>query len=81
MREKGRHSRESGNPGYLKGARLTETTRYFSLKAPAWMPACAGMTNYDPVTQGGESFRMRAILYIFIKWLDFPNDFILKGQY
>jgi hypothetical protein len=29
MMEKGRHSRESGNPGYLKEARLPEITRYF----------------------------------------------------
>ena len=39
MKEKGRHSRGSGNPGYLKEARLPEITRYFSLKGPAWMPA------------------------------------------
>ena len=29
----------SGNPGYLKEARLPESTRYFSLKGPAGMPA------------------------------------------
>jgi len=51
MKEKGRHSRESGNPGNLKGARLPEITRYFSLKAPAWMPAYAGMTKYDTVSE------------------------------
>jgi len=53
MKEKGRHSRESGNPGYLKDVRLPEITRYFSLKGTAWMPAYAGMTNYDTVSQGG----------------------------
>jgi hypothetical protein len=52
MKEKGRHSRESGNPGYLKDVRLPEITRYFSLKGPAWMPAYAGMTNYDTVSEG-----------------------------
>jgi len=50
MKEKGRHSSESGNPGYLKEARLPEITRYFSLKVPAWMRVCAGMTNYDTVS-------------------------------
>jgi hypothetical protein len=39
MKEKGRHSSESGNPGYLKEARLPEIPRYFSLKGPTWMPA------------------------------------------
>ena len=52
MKEKGRHSSESGNPGCLKEARLPEITRYFSLKGPAWMDACPGMTNYDPVSWG-----------------------------
>jgi hypothetical protein len=52
MKEKGRHSRGSGNPEYLKGARLSEITGYFSLKAPAWMPAYAGMTKYDTVSDG-----------------------------
>jgi hypothetical protein len=51
MKEKGRHSRGSGNPGYLKGARLSEITGYFSLKAPAWMPALnhtrLAIPNYD----------------------------------
>jgi hypothetical protein len=64
MKEMGRHSRESGNPGYLKEARLPEITRYFSLKVPAWMPAYAGMTNYDTVSQGGGEnlgFRMKTI--------------------
>jgi len=42
----------SGNPGYLKEARLPESTRYFSWKGPAWMDAYAGMTNYDPVSWG-----------------------------
>jgi len=52
MKEKGRHSRVSGNQGYLKGARLSEITGYFSLKAPAWMPAYAGMTKYDTAFEG-----------------------------
>jgi hypothetical protein len=65
MKEKGRHSRESGNPGYLKEARLAEITRYFSLKGPAWMPAYAGMTNYDTVSQGRRRFRMSTI---YRKW-------------
>jgi hypothetical protein len=36
----------------LKEARLPEIKRYFSLKVPAWMPAYAGMTNYDTVSDG-----------------------------
>jgi len=52
MKEKGRHSRESGNPGYLKENRLPEMTRYLSMIGPAWMPAFAGMTNYDTVSGG-----------------------------
>jgi hypothetical protein len=50
MKEKGRHSRESGNPGNLKKNKLLEITRYFSMPGPAWMPASAGMTNYDPAS-------------------------------
>jgi hypothetical protein len=53
MKEKGRHSRESGNPGNLKKNNLLEITRYFSMAAPAWMPASAGMKNYDTVSKGG----------------------------
>jgi len=53
MKEKGRHSSESGNPGYLKEGRLPEMTRYFSFKGPAWMPAHEGMSNYDTVSGGG----------------------------
>jgi len=56
MKEKGRHSRESGKPGYLKEARLPEITRYFSLKGPAWMSAYAVMTIYDPVSKGRGNF-------------------------
>jgi hypothetical protein len=52
MKEKGRHSYESGNPGNLKKNNLLEITRYFSMAAPAWMPASAGMTNYDTVSGG-----------------------------
>ena len=54
MREKGSHSGESRNPGILKKNKLSEITRYFSMAGPAWMPACAGMTNYDTVSGGGE---------------------------
>ena len=50
MKEKGRHSRESGNPGNLKKNKILEITRYFSTTGPAWMPASAGMTNYDTVS-------------------------------
>jgi hypothetical protein len=53
MKEKSRHSRESGNPGYLKETKLPEITRYFSMTGPAWMPAFAGMTNYDTFSQKG----------------------------
>jgi len=53
MKEKGRHSSESGNPGKLKKNKLPEITRNFSMAGPAWMPASAGMMNYDTVTDGG----------------------------
>jgi hypothetical protein len=49
MREKGRHSGQSRNPEILKKNKFSESTRYFSMAGPAWMPACAGMTNYDTV--------------------------------
>jgi hypothetical protein len=52
MKEKGRHSRESGNPGNLKKNKKLEITQYFSTTGPAWMPASAGMTNYDTVSVG-----------------------------
>jgi hypothetical protein len=53
MKEKGRHSRESGNPGNLKKNKSLEITRYFFMSGPAWMPASAGMTNYDTASEGG----------------------------
>jgi hypothetical protein len=43
----------------LKKNKLSEITRYFSMTGPAWMPACAGMTNYDPVSKGSGSLRMK----------------------
>jgi hypothetical protein len=52
MKEKGRHARESGNPGNLKKNKFLEITRYFSMSGLAWMPASAGMTNYDTVAKG-----------------------------
>jgi hypothetical protein len=39
MKEKGRHSRESGNPGNLKKNKKLEITQYFSTTGPAWMRA------------------------------------------
>jgi hypothetical protein len=55
MKGRGRHSRESGNPGNLKKNKFLEITRYFSMTGPAWMPAFAGMTNYDTASgSGGE---------------------------
>jgi len=62
MKGKGRHSRESGNPGILKKNKLLEITRYFSMTGPAWMPASAGMTNYDTASRRGgkkPGFRMK----------------------
>jgi hypothetical protein len=53
MREKGSHSGKSRNPGILKKNKLSEITRYLSMAGPTWMPACAGMTNYDTVSRGG----------------------------
>jgi len=53
----------------LKEARLTEITRYFSLKGPAWMPAYAGMTNYDIVSP---SRGMRIVT--------FPDGHYLKAE-
>jgi len=61
MKEKGRHSSESGNPGKLKKNKLPEITRNFSMTGPAWMPASAGMTNYDTVSKGRGGFRMETI--------------------
>jgi hypothetical protein len=38
------------------------------------MPACAGMTNYDPVSKGRGSFRMKTIYSIFQK--NFQQDLV-----
>ena len=53
MREKGRPSRQSGNPGNSKKNKLLEITRYLSMTGPAWMPASAGMTNYETLSKEG----------------------------
>jgi hypothetical protein len=45
MKEKSRHSRGSGNP----------VLNLFNIQT-SWMPAFAGMTNYDTVSQGGGNF-------------------------
>src|SRR5208337_625375 len=42
--------------GYLKETKLTETTQYLSMIRPPWMPACAGRTNFDTVSTGGEGW-------------------------
>ena len=83
MREKGRHSGESRNPGILKKNKLSKIKRYFSVAGPARMPACAGMTNYDPVSSGRGSFQMKAMLSFILLETFFgadSNHFTIRAE-
>jgi len=53
MEEASRHSRGSGNPGNMDKANLHELQDFFAMIQPVWMPAFAGMTNYDTVSREG----------------------------
>jgi hypothetical protein len=52
--EKGRHSRKRESREFEKGKNISRA-RYFSMIRDAWMPACAGMTNYDTIFLGSDN--------------------------
>ncbi len=55
IKEASRHSRKSGNPVF-NSIQLFET----------WMPAFAGMTNYDTVSRTGERARGEGFFHSFL---------------
>jgi len=64
MKEKGRHSRESGNPEKVAKNKSAEIRRYFSMAGLAY----AGMTNYDTI------FLFLPIWHLPLGRRDWEND-------